>query len=113
VDIDKSGRQSPNLRDPYDDSIEMKQFVPMSARSSKKYNAAGIRKAERTRHSYSTCAFFRRTNNIRAFISAETERLLNQDHRALLGAASRLEVEILANGANCSIRRRMFKMGLL
>jgi hypothetical protein len=72
-----------------------------------------VRRTERTRHSYPTNAFVRRTKDLRSFIRSETERLINQDTRAGLGAASRREVEIFATGPNCAIRQRMFKMGLI
>ncbi|KAK8898731.1 hypothetical protein M9Y10_001023 [Tritrichomonas musculus] len=68
---------------------------------------------DRFRHSYPNNAFIRKAKELKSFIMSETERLANQDTRFCLGANLLQEVECLGSSPNCSIRRRMMKMGLL
>jgi hypothetical protein len=103
------GDRSPVPAYAFDSSIDS----PPRCTSPKLPASRDIRRVEQTRHSYPTNAFVRRTKDLRSFIRSETERLINQDTRACLGAASRREVEIFATGTNCGIRKQMFKMGLI
>lgn len=68
---------------------------------------------ERFRHTYPNTAFIRKVKELKSFIMSETERLTSQDNRFGLGANLRQEIECLGSSPNCSIRRRMMKMGLL
>lgn len=68
---------------------------------------------QNTRHSYPTNAFIRKSKDLKLYIISETERLINQDSRFLLGANTRQEIECLGPAPKCTIRKRMMKMGLL
>lgn len=71
------------------------------------------RKYEPTRHSYPTNAFIRKTNDLKSFIMAETERLVNRPNNLYLDANTRIEVELMGRAPQCSVRKRMFKLGLI
>lgn len=68
---------------------------------------------ERLRYTYPNSSFIRKVKELKSFIISETERLNNQDTNFGLGANLRQEIECLGNSPNCSIRRRMMKMGLI
>ena len=97
---------------PFDSSIDDTRIIMKKCRSPNvKYSRKEVC-AEPARHSYPSNAFVRKTRDLRCFILQETERLISNDGRSILGAQSRQE---LAAGVapNCAIRKRMFKLGLL
>lgn len=57
--------------------------------------------------------FNQRATSLREFISNERRRLQNQDERIDLSEYNRKQVEALSMSPKCSIRKRLFKFGLL
>lgn len=105
---------STKVFNPFDSTIEMDKLEPKQCRSPKvTYNKNDSQRSERTRHSYPTNSFVRKTKDLRCFIISETERLISQDVRNSLGACSRQELDAIGGSQNCAIRRRMYKLGLL
>ena len=112
LDISGSPVDSKATYNPFDSSIDNDRIVLRKVRSPKVTYSRKDIMCEPARHSYPTNAFIRKTRDLRCFILEETERLISRDGRSLLCAHSRQE---LAAGVapNCSIRKRMFKLGLL
>ena len=111
---DEDADSSTKVFNPFDSTIELDRLEPKQCRSPKvTYTKNDSQRTERTRHSYPTTAFVRKTKDLKCFIISETERLISQDVRNSLGAFSRQELDAIGGTQNCAIRRRMYKLGLL